>query len=74
MYTGIQQIYVYTGLLAVAGYGWAIIQSGFLPAWLGWGSLGWSGIWLILFLVLDDNLPLVLFVWPLVIGVVALTA
>ncbi len=72
MYSPVQQVYVYTALLSTAGFGWAIIQTKVLPAWLGWGSIGWGGVWLILFMVVGDNLPLVLIVPPLVIGIVAL--
>lgn len=72
MYSPVQQAYVYTALLSTAAFGWAIIQTKVLPAWLGWGSLGWGAVWLILFIVLGDNLPLVLIIPPLVIGIVAL--
>lgn len=72
MYSTVQQIYVYANLLAIAGFGWAIIQTKVLPAWLGWGAIGWGGVWLILFMIVGDNLPLVLLVPPLVIGIAAL--
>ena len=72
MYSTVQQVYVYTGLLAIAAFGWAVIQTKVLPGWLGWGAIGWGVVWLILFMVVGDNLPLVLFVPPLVIGIVAL--
>lgn len=74
MHSTVQQTFVYLGLLAIAAYGWAILQSALLPGWLGWGLIGWSGGWLILFLVAGDSLPAVLFVPPLVIGIMALLA
>jgi hypothetical protein len=72
MYSTVQQIYVNIGLLSIAAYGWAILETGLLPAWLGWFSIGWGLIWLIPFAWWQDNLPLVLFVPPLVIGIVAI--
>ncbi len=74
MHTTVQQTFVYLGLLAIAAYGWAVLQSTVLPGWLGWASLGWSGVWLIVFLVAGDSLPAVLFIPPLVIGILALLA
>jgi len=71
MYSGVQQIYVYMGLLALAAFGWAILQTGLLPIWLGWSLIGWSALWLILFLIAGDNLPLVLVVPPIVMGITA---
>jgi hypothetical protein len=72
MYTTVQQVYVYIGLLSTPPYGWSILQTRMLPSWLGWASIGWSGAWLALFMVLGDNLPLVLFLPPVVIGIVML--
>ena len=72
MYSPVQKIYVDLGLLAIAAYGWSILQTGLLPSWLGWGSMAWSGGWLFMFFVAKDNLPLVLFIPPGVIGVTAL--
>ncbi len=72
MYSTVQQTYTNLALFAYAAYGWAILQTGILPAWLGWASIGWTAIWLPLFIYLGDNLPLVLFVPPLLIGITAL--
>lgn len=72
MYTTVQKIYVDLGLLAIATYGWSILQTELFPPWLGWSSIAWSGGWLFLFFITKDNLPLVLFVPPVVIGVTAL--
>jgi hypothetical protein len=74
MHTTVQQTFVYLGLLAIAAYGWAILQSALLPGWLGWASIGWSGVWLLIFLVAGDSMPFVLFVPSLVIGIMALLA
>jgi hypothetical protein len=74
MHTTVQMTFVYLGLLAIAAYGWAILQSALLSSWLGWSLIGWGGVWLIIFLVAGDSLPAVLFVPPLVIGIMALLA
>jgi hypothetical protein len=74
MHTTVQQTFVYLGLLAIAVYGGAILQSTLFPSWLGWASLGWSGVWLVIFLFAGDSLPAVLFVPPLVIGTMAMLA
>jgi hypothetical protein len=74
MYSTVQEVYVNVGLLAFAAFGWAILRSGLLPAWLGWALIGWAIIWLILFLFQQDNLPIILFVPPLVIGFTAIFA
>ena len=72
MYSTVQMTYVYFGLLASAAYGWSILNTDLFPSWLGWVLIGWSGIWLTFFLVAGDNLPLVLWVTPILVGIVAL--
>jgi len=74
MHSTVQQTFVYLGLLAIAVYGWAFLQSALLSSWLGWACIGWGGVWLIFFIVAGDSLPAVLFVPPLVIGIAALLA
>lgn len=72
MYHGIQSIFSNTWLLAGIIYGLAILKTGLLAPWLGWGLIIWSGAWLLVFLYFDDNLPLILFIASLVIGMTAL--
>lgn len=38
----LMEIYVFLGLLATAGFGWALLQTGILPSWVGWVTLGWG--------------------------------
>jgi hypothetical protein len=38
-------IYQLLGLLATAGFGWALVQSALLPGWTGWATLGWGVVW-----------------------------
>ena len=38
----LMEIYIALGLLATAGFGWALLQTGFLPSWVGWITLGWG--------------------------------
>ena len=72
MYSGVQEIYVMLGLLALACFGWAMLTTGLMQPWLGWGLIGFSGVWIVLFLIAGDNLPLVLYIPPLVIGITAI--
>jgi len=34
----LQRVYVPMTLVGVAGYGWAILETGLLPRWVGWGN------------------------------------
>jgi len=36
------EVYLVLGLLATAGFGWALLQTGLLPRWVGWVTLGWG--------------------------------
>ena len=38
-------VYQLLGLMATAGFGWALLQTGMLPSWVGWGTLGWGLLW-----------------------------
>jgi hypothetical protein len=67
-----QYIYSIIGLLAIAGYGWALLRTGLIPDWVGWLSIGWSGLWIVAFLALRTTLPGTLLIMPLVIGIALL--
>jgi hypothetical protein len=63
------RIYTVLAFLAIAGYGWALLQTGLLPQWVGWVSIAWSVFWLGHFIVIQDTIPLLHHVIPLVIGI-----
>jgi hypothetical protein len=44
--------------LAVAAYGWGVVRAGLFPAWVGWGAIGWSGLWMTLYLAETVTAPL----------------
>ncbi len=67
-----QDIYGFVGLLAIAGYGWALLRTGLIPDWAGWAAIGWSGLWLVAFLALGTTIPGVLLIMPFVIGLALL--
>ncbi|MFQ5923557.1 MAG: hypothetical protein ACE5M4_12010, partial [Anaerolineales bacterium] len=60
----IQQIYTVLGLLALAGYGWALIQTELVPLWVGWASMGWGLVWIVALLMTRGTIPAVLFIMP----------
>ena len=66
----VQRFYVPMGLVAAAAYGWAILETRLLPRWVGWGSIGSSVAWLAVFRLDGEAIPAVIFVVPLVIGIV----
>ncbi len=55
-------------LLAAAGFGWAILRSGILPAWLGYVAIGWSAIWLVFPILFRFDLPAALALFPILFG------
>ena len=54
-------------LVAAAGFGWAVIRSGILPSWVGYVAIGWSAMWLLVFLLLRTDLPAVLALFPVLL-------
>jgi hypothetical protein len=62
-------VYILLGLLATAGFGWALLQTGFLPGWVGWVTLGWGLLWTLAFLKTSNGIPLLPMVMPVVIGI-----
>ena len=54
-------------LVAVAGFGWAILRAGLLPLWVGWAAIGWSILWLAGY-PLGIGAPGILLIMPAVIG------
>jgi len=70
---GLIRIFVILAFVAQAAFGAAILQTGLLPAWLGWTTIIWNGAWLILMLGARDpyypfmhlELPLLAGIWLL---------
>ena len=65
-------VYQLLGLLATAGFGWALLQTDILPGWVGWVTLGWGVVWAGVFLKTSDGIPLLPMVMQVVIGVALL--
>ena len=63
------ELYIFLGLLATAGFGWALLQTGMLPSWVGWVTLGWGLLWALAFLKTSSGIPLLPMVMPVVIGI-----
>jgi len=62
-------VYQLLGLLATAGFGWALLQTGMLPSWVGWLTLGFGVVWAGVFLKTSEAIPLLPMVMQVVIGV-----
>jgi hypothetical protein len=62
-------IYILLGLLAMAGFGWALLRTSFLAGWVGWITLVWGLLWAGLFLKTSEGIPLLPMVMPVVIGI-----
>jgi hypothetical protein len=63
------RVYVVLGLLATAGFGWALLQTGMLPSWVGWLAVAWGLLWSGVTLRGAEGIPLLPMVIPAVIGV-----
>jgi hypothetical protein len=61
-------VYQLLGLLATAGFGWALLQTGLLPSWVGWLTLGFGIFWAGVFLKTRETIPLLPMVMQIVIG------
>ena len=53
-------------LLSYIGFGVAILNTGIVPAWVGWGLIGWGAIWLFF------PLPLLIYPIPVIFGIILL--
>jgi hypothetical protein len=62
-------VYQLLALLATAGFGWALLQTGLLPSWVGWLTLEFGVFWAAVFLKTRETIPLLPMVMQLVIGV-----
>ena len=61
-------VYQLLGLMATAGFGWALLQTGLLPSWVGWVTVGWGLLWAGWFLKASEGFPLLPMVMQIVIG------
>jgi hypothetical protein len=62
-------VYQLLGLLATAGFGWSLLQTGMLPSWVGWLTLGFGVVWVGVHLRSDETIPLLPMVMQVVIGI-----
>jgi hypothetical protein len=65
-------VYVVMALLGQAAIGAAILQSGLLPAWVGWAAVAWNLGWLVVLPLAkprDMYFPFLHHIAPLLIGV-----
>lgn len=67
-----QRIYVFIGLLAIAGYGWAFLRTDLLPDLVGWASIGWGVLWIAALLVFQITIPGTLLIMSSLIGMALL--
>ena len=74
----LMEVYILLGLIATAGFGWALLQTGILPAWVGWLALGWGLVFTAMSLKTTtarqvrealNGVPLLPMVMQLVIGI-----
>ena len=63
------QIYLILGLVATAGFGWALLQTGTLPPWVAWATCRMGDGVDRVSLVTSEGIPLLPIVMPLVIGI-----
>jgi hypothetical protein len=77
----LMEIYILLGLLATGGFGWALLQTGFLPSWVGWVTLAWGLFFALISLKMTaaravratlNGVPLLPMVMQLVIGIALL--
>jgi hypothetical protein len=64
-------VYFNLSLFGFLIYGYALIQTGFVK-WLAWGTTGFYALILILYLIMGDMPPAVLYVWPIVLGIASM--
>ena len=68
-------MFVIFTVLAFAGvmaFGGAMLSTNLLPHWLGWATIGYSALGLLLLAVTRDSLPVLHHLMPLVLGIVLL--
>lgn len=64
---GVQPVYMAAYLLAMAGFGWAVLRTAVLPDWVGGAALGWTGLAAVLYFGVVGA-PAVIAVYPLLFG------
>jgi hypothetical protein len=63
------RVYIFLGLLATAGFGWALLQTPVLSEWVGWLAVAWGLLWAGVTLMSSEGIPLLPMVMPAVIGI-----
>lgn len=61
-------VYVYLSLLSFFIYGYLLNRSGY-ARWLGFGTLGFNALLVIMLLYLGDLPPAVYYLWPIILGI-----
>jgi hypothetical protein len=69
---GLFYVYAVVGFLALAAYGGSLLQAGLVPGWVGWATVIFSLILLILLFIQRDTLPAFHYLPPLLIGILLL--
>ncbi|MDX1436954.1 MAG: DUF4386 family protein [Anaerolineales bacterium] len=72
MNKSLQMVYMVFALLAYLGYGWSFLRTGLVPPWGAWAAIVWSLGWLAFTLVAQTTLPVAVFAWPWVVGIMLL--
>jgi hypothetical protein len=68
-----QLIYLFLGLVALVGFGGALLKIHLVPTWISITSLVWGVAWLVA-LLFGVGIPAVLFIMPTVIGAALILA
>jgi hypothetical protein len=69
------RIFVVLAFLSQAAYGAALLQTGLLPAWLGWITVIWNIGWLVVLLgAKDPYYPVLHFQLPMLAGILLLVS
>lgn len=68
------QVVIYVGLafLAQVAFGVSLLQSGLVPGWVGWVTIVWNLVWLVVLPIVsprDVYFPVLHHIAPLIIGV-----
>lgn len=72
---GVAATYVILAFVAQAAIGIALLQSGMLASWIGWGAILWNVAWLVTLPIIsprDIYFPILHHLIPLIIGIAML--
>jgi hypothetical protein len=63
-----QLIYMLGYLMSMSVFSWGVLRADLIPAWLGWASIGWGLLWIIISAFIT-TLPAVVIIFPLLFGI-----